>query len=484
MASVPHYDIIIIGAGLSGIAAAYHLQTRLPHLRFAMYEARDCLGGTWDLFRYPGVRSDSDMYTLGFSFRPWDRPEAVAEGPDILRYLEETAEAYDITSRVQFSRRVVRSNWGSAEQRWTLDIDDANSGEAVGQVSCNFLWACTGYYRYDAGYTPDFAGIADFEGRVVHPQSWPEDLDYDNQRVVVIGSGATAVTLVPALAERAQHVTMLQRSPTWMFNMPRHDPTEAWLREHLPWKIAYPLVRWRRITLTTLFVQLCLRYPGQLGQWMLDRVAHALGPEASIEDFTPSYKPWKQRVCLVPDDDLFKAIRSGHASVVTDTLERFTPSGLQLTSGEHLDADLVITATGLQAELFSQHRIELDGEPVSLSNHFTYRAMMLSNIPNLAFSVGYTRGGSWTLKVESVCRYICRLLRYMERHGYTEVAPQIDETVAEAQLVDFESGYIERALDRLPRAGAKYPWRVFENYFLDKFALGWSRINDGHLRFS
>lgn len=478
-----YVDVLVVGAGISGIGAGYYLQKECPDKSYTILEAREELGGTWSLFQYPGIRSDSDMFTLGYTFRPWPEKEAIAEGGAILKYLKDTAQEFGIASKIRYGHRVEHIAWSSEEARWEVTVARSGSEEPL-LLHCNFLYMCSGYYRYDRGYTPEFPGFEKYQGEVIHPQLWPEENDYTDKRVVVIGSGATAVTLVPAMAKDAGHVVMLQRSPTYMYNAPRSVPQEDWLRENLPTELSHKAIRWRRIALTTFFVQASLKYPKGIRKWMLKQVEEALGPEGNMEDFSPGYNPWKQRVCLVPDGDLFKALRSGKASVVTDHIETFTEKGLRLRSGEELEADIIVTATGLRVEMLSGNTIEIDGRPLVPSDCVAYRAMMLSGVPNMAFAAGYTRGGSWTLKVDIVCRYLCRLLNHMDRHGYTTCVPEPDASVEAVPLLDFESGYIQRARAHLPHAGAQYPWRVFENYLLDRVTLGLTPLEDGAMKFS
>ncbi|MFT7581779.1 MAG: monooxygenase [Myxococcota bacterium] len=477
-----HLDVLIIGAGLSGIGAAYHLQTKCPSKRYAILEGRPRLGGTWDLFRYPGVRSDSDMYTLGYSFRPWTDPKSIADGPSILAYLEDTARTYGIDRKIRFGHMVVRSSWSSAEERWTVDVRD-RATDTVKQITCSFLFVCSGYYRYAAGYTPDFEGVDRFGGQIVHPQHWTEDIAYAGKRVVVIGSGATAVTLVPELAKEAAHVTMLQRSPTYMFMGPAEDPVANWLDGKVPKSVAYPMLRWKNIGLSMFFYRFAKRFPERAKRRLVGEVRRVMGPDYDVDThFTPDYDPWDQRVCLVPDKDLLESIKRGQASVVTDHIESFTETGLRLRSGAEVEADLVVTATGLHVEFFGGSEIVVDGRVMVPNETMSYRAMMLGNVPNMAFATGYTNA-SWTLKVDIVCNYVCRLLNHMDAKGYATCCPRPDPDMEEVPLLDFTAGYIQRALERLPRSGAKHPWRVFENYILDRISLDYARLEDGAMEF-
>jgi len=475
-----HLDVVIVGAGISGIGAAYHLQTRLPHKTFAILEGRERLGGTWDLFRYPGIRSDSDMYTLGFSFRPWSRPEAIAGGDTIRGYLAETAEAYGIDKRIRFRHRVERASWSSADARWTLDVRDAAG--ALVHYTCSFLFACAGYYDYAAGYTPDLPGIADYRGRVVHPQKWTDDIDYAGKRVVVIGSGATAMTLVPALAKQAAHVTMLQRSPTYVVSMPSEDRIAERLKRLLPRQAAHTVTRWKNVLLATAFYNYSKRFPAAARRMLIGNVKKAIGTSVDVDThFTPRYQPWDQRLCLIPDGDLYKALEAGTASVVTDHIERFTATGIRLRSGEEVAADLVVTATGLTLQLLGGIALEIDGERVDPAKRVLYKGLMLSGVPNLALAIGYTNA-SWTLKSELTGIYVCRLLEHMERHGYSASMPRVDGDIDERPLMDLDAGYIQRGRDKFPRQGGSLPWRLYQNYLLDRWLLGRSPVVDRALQ--
>jgi monooxygenase len=484
---VEHVDVVIVGAGLSGIAMAYYLRTRCPSKSFTLLEMRSAIGGTWDLFRYPGVRSDSDMHTLGYTFRPWRDAKAIADGPAILQYIRETASVYGIDQKIRFGHMVRSAAWSSAEARWAVEVErivEGGPGRERLRLSCDFLVMCSGYYDYVQGYTPDWPGIERFTGQVVHPQQWPEELEYTDKRVVVIGSGATAVTLVPALAERAAHVTMLQRSPTYIVARPSEDAIVNWSRGHLPAPVADGIARWKSVLLGMYFYSLARRRPERTKQAIVQMARDQLGPDYDVEThFTPRYNPWDQRLCLVPDANLFAAMKAGKASVVTDTIEAFTETGIRLCSGEELAADIVVTATGLAMRLMGGASLTVDGVPVQLSRTMSYRGMMLSEIPNLAFIIGYTNA-SWTLKCELVAKYICRLLNYMQRHGYSHCVPRNrDSSVAEEPLITFTSGYVQRARDRLPHQGSKRPWKQYQNYALDLVSLRVGAINDGVMEF-
>lgn len=482
--TVEHFDVLIVGAGLSGIGAAHHLQRRCPGKRYAILEARERIGGTWDLFRYPGIRSDSDMFTLGYAFRPWTAAKAIADGPDILRYVNDTAREGGIDRHIRFQHRVKKAEWSSERARWTVEIERGSGHEPL-RMSCDFLYLCSGYYSYAGGYAPAFAGAEDFRGRIVHPQAWPQDLDYRGKRVVVIGSGATAVTLVPAMSDQAAHVTMLQRSPTYVLSLPARDAIGNALRRVLPAKLAYALTRWKNVLLSQFFYQLCRRAPEVAKRLLRKGVAAQLPSDFAVDThFKPRYNPWDQRVCFVPDNDLFTAINQGRASIVTDQVERFTESGIRLQSGAELPADIVVTATGLQMLALGGAQFVVDGEPVDLARTMSYKGMMLSGMPNLAYCVGYTNA-SWTLKADLASTYVCRLLNYMERHGYRRcVARNTDPGVRAEPLIDFSSGYVQRSIDQFPRQGSKAPWKLYQNYVLDLLMLKYGRIPEDALHFS
>lgn len=478
-----HFDVLIVGAGLSGIGAGYHLQTNCPDRSYAILESRDCIGGTWDLFRYPGIRSDSDMYTLGYSFRPWTEPKAIADGTSILHYVRETARINGIDKKIRFNHRVVSADWSSADAQWTIEVERGPE-RTVERLTCNFLFMCSGYYKYEHGYTPDFPGIADFAGRVVHPQKWSDDIDYVGKKVVVIGSGATAVTLVPEMAKTAAHVTMLQRSPTYVVARPDKDKVADWLRARLPAKLAYGITRWKNVLFGMYFYRLCKRDPERVKKLILGGVRHALGPDYDVAThFTPRYNPWDQRLCLVPNGDLFESLRSGKSSVVTDQIETFTRQGIKLKSGDVVDADVVVTATGLDLQVLGGLAFKVDGTSVDLSKTMNYKGLMSSGVPNLAAAFGYTNA-SWTLKCDLTCEYVCRLLNYMKANGYAQVTPRRnDPTVTEMPWVDFSSGYIQRAVDKFPKQGSRRPWRLYQNYALDLMTLRFGSLQDDALEF-
>ena len=477
-----HVDVLIVGAGLSGIGAGYHLQTHCPGKTYLILEARSCSGGTWDLFRYPGVRSDSDMYTLGYSFRPWTDPKAIADGPAILAYVRDTAREHGIDRRIRFDHRVARAVWSSRDGRWTLEVEHEDRSV---RLTCGFLFLCTGYYDYAQGYVPQFAGTERYRGRIVHPQHWRDDIDYAGKRVVVIGSGATAVTLVPELAAKAAHVTMLQRSPTYVVSRPQQDGIANGLRRVLPVRLAYAITRWKNVTLGLLFFKLCRHAPARMKKLILQAVRKELGPDYDVKrHFTPRYDPWDQRMCLVPNGDLFAAIRSGKADVVTDRIETFTERGLLLESGTSLEADLIVTATGLNLKACGGMQLAVDSRPVELAKTLTYKGMMYSGVPNLAAAFGYTNA-SWTLKCDLTCRYVCRLLEHMQAHGYRQCTPiNKDPSVAHEPLIDFSSGYVQRSIADLPKQGSKAPWRLYQNYARDLVLLRFGAVEDEAMEFT
>ncbi|MGN9810093.1 flavin-containing monooxygenase [Micromonospora sp. BQ11] len=483
MATTDHVDVLIVGAGLSGVGAACHLIRNCPEKTYAVLEARGTIGGTWDLFRYPGVRSDSDMFTLGYSFKPWTNPKAIADGDAIRSYVRETAREYGVTDHIRFHHRVVRADWDSATARWTVTAHRADSGEDV-TLTCDFLFTCSGYYRYDEGYTPPLPGVERFAGRIVHPQHWPEDLDHSGARVVVIGSGATAVTLVPAMAEQADHVTMLQRSPTYVMALPSRDVVADALRRVLPEKAVYPVVRWKNVLLATANFQLSRRAPAVVKR-LLRRAARGRLPVGYDVDrhFSPRYDPWDQRLCVVPDGDLFTAITRGRASIVTDTIDTFTETGIRLRSGAELEADVVVTATGLNLLAFGGMTLHVDGTEVDLADTVAYKGMMLSGVPNFAMTIGYTNA-SWTLKADLVATYVCRLLRHLDRAGQQIVTPLPPPGGELHPIIDLSAGYVLRSLDALPKQGARAPWRLHQNYTRDVLLMRHGRLTDEGVRFS
>jgi monooxygenase len=479
-----HVDVLIVGAGLSGIGAACHLQANCAGKSYAILEARDRIGGTWDLFKYPGIRSDSDMYTLGYVFRPWKESKSIADGSSILDYVRETAADNGIERRIRFNQRVVRAEFSSVDARWTVEVSRTDTGESA-RMSCSFLFLCSGYYRYDEGYTPEFPGSERFAGQIVHPQHWSEDIDYAGKRVVVIGSGATAVTLVPAMAAGAAHVTMLQRSPSYVVSLPAEDPIAKALRRFLPAKLAYPIMRWKNVLLTMASFQLSRHRPRAMKALIRKGLERQLPAGYDIDThFKPNYDPWDQRLCLVPNGDLFEAIGNGSASIVTDRIETFTETGLKLVSGAEIEADVIVTATGLNLLALGGLEFCVDGQEIALADTMSYKGMMLSGIPNMAFSLGYTNA-SWTLKCDLTCEYMCRLLNHMSAHGYTQCVPlRRDPSVTEQPIIDFSSGYVQRSIDKFPKQGSKAPWRLHQNYALDILNLRLGSLTDGTMEFS
>ncbi|PWE18058.1 FAD-containing monooxygenase EthA [Marinicauda salina] len=474
-------DVLIVGAGISGVGAARHLQKRSPQERFVILEARDDLGGTWDLFRYPGIRSDSDMYTFGYNFRPWTDGAVFADGPSIKTYVRESARETGVEDHIRYGHRVVRADWDSGTARWTLEVE--TKAGARRRFVGRFLMLCSGYYRYEHGYMPEFDGIEDFAGDVVHPQQWPDDYDYSGKRVLVIGSGATAITLVPAMTDAAAHVTMLQRTPSYIAARPARDGIADALRAVLPGKAAYALTRMKNVLLMMIFFQMSRRFPEFVKRGVLKQIRAELGEDFDVErHFSPHYNPWDQRFCLAPDGDFFDALKSGRASIVTDHIDRFTETGVRLKSGEEVEADLVIPATGLDMLVGGGIDIRVDGAPLDPPSTFTYRGMMLSGLPNAALAFGYTNA-SWTLKIDLTCERVCRTLNHMRARGYDYCVPEAPDGLEAKPLLDFSSGYVQRALPHLPRQGATPPWRTYQNYFQDMFAIRFGRLEDGCMRF-
>ena len=478
-----HFDVLIVGAGLSGIGAAYHLQTEAPDRSYVILEGRERLGGTWDLFRYPGVRSDSDMYTLGYGFRPWREAKEIAEGPAILTYVEDTARTFGIDQRIRYGWQVKRAAWSTRDTAWTVEAERSD-GQRL-RLTCSFLFLCGGYYSYAGGHDPEFPGRARFQGRIVHPQAWPEDLDYADKQVVVIGSGATAVTLVPEMAKTAAHVAMLQRSPTYVVSRPAEDAFANMLKRRLPAKLAYGLVRWRNVLMQMWFYRVARKKPEAFKARLIGMVRDQLGADYDVEThFTPHYNPWDQRLCLVPDADLFTAIRSGAASVVTDRIESFTETGIQLASGRSLAADVIVTATGLKLEVFNGIALSVDGRRIEPGQTLGYKGMMYDGVPNLATCFGYTNA-SWTLKADLTAAYVCRLLNHMRKTGLRQCTPRNrDPDMPRRPWLDFTSGYVTRAMERFPKQGDRAPWRLHQNYALDLMMLRFAGLEDGVLEFS
>lgn len=475
-------DVLIVGAGLSGVGTAWHLQHRCPDQSYLILESRESLGGTWDLFRYPGIRSDSDMYTFGYAFRPWTDGKVFADGPSIRNYVNDTAEEAGISEHIRYGHKVVGAHWSTEDAGWTLDVA-VNGSNEIKRFRAKFMVLCSGYYRYERGYMPDFPGMADFKGDIIHPQLWPENYDYSGKRVVVIGSGATAITLVPSMAEKAAHVTMLQRSPSYVAARPSVDKTADFLRKILPSKAAYSLTRIKNVLQAILIFQLSRRWPDWVKKGVLKAIQDELGEDFDVEKhFSPGYRPWDQRFCLAPEGDFFNVLKSGDADIVTDQIERFTETGIELKSGETLEADLIIPATGLDMLVGGGIDISVDGEAFVAPDHVTYRGMMLSGVPNAALAFGYTNA-SWTLKVDLTAERVCRLINHMKTRNLDYVVPVPPEDLETLPLLDFSSGYVQRALPTLPRQGATTPWRTYQNYIQDMLAIRFGKLADGHVRF-
>ena len=480
--TVDSVDVLIVGAGISGIAAAYYIKQRCPKRSWTIVEARDSIGGTWDFFRYPGLRSDSDMFTLGYRFRPWRGEKAIADGRAILQYLKDTAHEFGIDRQIRFGQRVCAISWSSADAAWTVDIE--SGGERL-QIRCKFLFMCTGYYRYDGGYTPEWEGMDDFRGLITHPQRWKDGLDYAGKRVIVIGSGATAVTIVPALAREAAHVTMLQRTPSYVVSMPVTNESINRLRQRLPEGMGAWLARWRMIWFSMYNYWLARRKPKLMRDALVARVQGAIGQDYPAEaHFKPSYDPWDQRICVAADGDLFRAIRDGKVTMATARIDRFVEDGIHLVNGETLCADIIVTATGMVMRLMDGVAITIDGQPVTLNQSLSYKGMMYSGIPNLASAFGYTNA-SWTLKAELICEYVCRLLNHMGRRGYGQCMPRLpaDSQPQRMPMLDFTSGYVQRARDELPGQGSEPPWKMYQNYLKDLLMMRYGRLEDGVLEF-
>jgi cation diffusion facilitator CzcD-associated flavoprotein CzcO len=477
---VEELDILIVGAGISGIDGACRIKARCRGRSFAILEGRERIGGTWDLFRYPGIRSDSDMYTLGFPFRPYTGEKSIADGADIRAYVEDTAAEYGITPHIRFRHRVTRADWSPAEARWAVE---AETDEGTKRYSAAFLYLGSGYYDYAQGYRPEWPGEKSFKGRFVHPQFWPEDLDVSGRKVVVIGSGATAVTLVPSLAETAAHVTMLQRSPSYIVPRPARDGIAHAIGRVLPRGAAWKVTRFKNVVMGMIFFQRSRKRPDSIRKLLLGWVQEHLPGRDITKDFVPAYNPWDQRVCLAPDGDLFKAMREGKVEVVTDAIERFTKNGIRLASGAELEADIVVTATGLVVKVLGGIALSVDGAPVNPADHVSYKGMMLNDVPNMVLSFGYTNA-SWTLKCDLTARYFCRLLNHMDKHGIAVCVPRLPpEGVERHAMLDFSSGYVQRALGSLPGQGTKAPWRVHQNYLMDYAALRIGTVTDGVMEF-
>jgi len=479
-----HFNVIVVGAGISGIGAGYYLQKKCPNKSFVILEGRDNIGGTWDLFRYPGIRSDSDMNTMGFRFKPWMGVKSIADGPSILSYLHETVKENDLNKKIQFNQWVNEASWSSRDSQWTVQVENKKTQE-LQDFTCDFLFLCGGYYNYEEGYTPHFAGRENFLGQIIHPQKWPINLDYKNKKVVVIGSGATAVTIIPTMAEEAAHVTMLQRSPTYFLSAPDEDPVGNFLRKFISSKLTYKLVRWKNIRFQWWFFQKCRKFPKKVKEFLIKQVREELGPNYDIEThFTPKYNPWEQRMCLVPNGDFFNAINAGKASVITDHIDRFTKKGIKLKSGGEVEADLIVTATGLNLEVCNGIKLEVDNNEVDISKTMTYKGMMFSDVPNLVATFGYTNA-SWTLRADLTSEYVCRLLNFMDKKGYANCCPRTAEHVEpDGDWLDFTSGYVKRSMHKFPKQGSRDPWRNTQNFPKDVLAIRWGNIDNKELKFT
>lgn len=477
---VPFYDVIIVGAGLSGIGAAYHIQHKCPSNTYKVLEGRAAIGGTWDLFKYPGIRSDSDMYTLGFSFNPWKDPKAIADGPAILRYINETADKFGITQHIQFNHKVAEAGWSEEHQEWTLKIASHSAIESE-TIRCKFLFMCSGYYDYEHGHEPTFPKSEAFRGTIIHPQKWDTSLEYENKNVVIIGSGATAVTLVPEMAKKAANVTMLQRSPTYIMTLPSEDVIANTLKKILPAKVAHSLARWKNILASLSFYKIARKWPKAIKKFILKGVKTELNGSYDLKHFTPTYDPWDQRLCLVPDSDLFNSIKEGKVAVETDTIQEFTSKGILLDSGKELNADIIVTATGLKIQLMGGMKLKVNGEEQRFSDLHTYKGVMFSGVPNFALAVGYTNA-SWTLKCDLNCHFVTRVLNHMKEGGFTTCTPNFNAEKFDTEpLLDFDAGYIKRALDILPKQGSEAPWKIHQNYLRDTLELKFKPVNDAYL---
>ena len=476
-----HYDVLIVGAGLSGIGAAAHLQRRSPGRSYQILEMREAMGGTWDLFRYPGIRSDSDMHTLGFNFKPWKAQKAIADGPAIREYIHETADEYGVNPHIRYGHKVVSAAWDSDTAQWTVEVKVKGKRQKQ-KLTCNWLHMCAGYYNYEKGFTPEFEGRDDFEGDIIHPQLWPEDYDYSGKKVVVIGSGATAMTVVPAMTDKAEHVTMLQRSPTYVVSRPSVDKMANGLRKFLPGMMAYGITRWRNVLMQLFVYNQTRRRPEKVKEKLLHLTREEIGDEMVEKHFTPTYNPWDQRLCLIPDSDLFTAPNDKKASVVTDHIDRFTKTGIKLKSGEELEADLIVTATGLDLQFVGGADFFVDGRKQEPHELLNYRGAMVSNIPNMTTVFGYTNA-SWTLRADLTSEYMCKVLNHLERENYVEARPVAEGVEADKDFLDFSSGYVQRALQRFPRQGKDAPWLITQNYARDIFLMRHGKLEDGALIF-
>lgn len=482
MQEIEMVDVVIVGAGLSGIGAGYHMQNSSPDRSFTILEGRDKIGGTWDLFKYPGIRSDSDMYTFGFPFFPWKDPKAIADGPTILKYINDTVDEFNLRKKIRFNRRVTAANWSSTEKCWTLTISNTKAEQSE-TIHCKFLFMCSGYYDYRAGHEPEFPNRDAFKGITIHPQHWDQNLDYTDKKIVIIGSGATAVTLLPTLAEKAEHVTMLQRSPTYILNLPSEDKIANFLKRVLPSTWAHFLSRWKNIIFGLWFYKACRRWPDAIAGFLKKQIKKNLQDKYEDEHFSPKYKPWDQRLCLVPDNDMFRSIKKGKSSIVTDTIKQFLENGIELNSGKTLEADIIVTATGLKVQLFGGMKLTIDDAPINMPNSPAYKGVMLSDVPNFALAVGYTNA-SWTLKSDLNCQFFVKVLNHMKRANVEVCTPRFPhETMEKIRLLDFDANYILRAADKLPKQGTSGPWKVEQNYIRDLMALGYGSPKDKYLEY-
>ena len=478
-----HFDIIIIGAGLSGIDAACHFSMNCPDKSYAIFEGRSNIGGTWDLFKYPGIRSDSDMHTFSYNFKPWTVNKTIADADSIMQYLKETVEEYDITDKINFNHFMTEISWSSKNNQWTVQGTNKKTDQEV-KATCNFLMLCTGYYDYEKGYTPDFKGLENYKGQFIHPQKWTPDIVYENKEVIIIGSGATAVTLIPTMAEKTKHITMLQRSPSYILSRPLHDPFAKIVHKVLPAKAAHSLARWKNILLSMYLFRVSRKKPEAVKKFIKGEVKKVLGEEYDVEThFNPKYNPWDERLCAIPDNDLFHVIKEGRCTIVTDHIATFTEDGILLESGKELKADLIVSATGLIIKIAGGMKIKVDGQNIDISKLLNYKGVMLQNLPNIATIIGYTNA-SWTLKADLACAYVCRLIKYMDTKGYKSCVPKSEDKNPETvPVIDFSSGYIQRSLDKMPKQGKNYPWRLHQNYIKDTIILKHRKIDDGCLVF-
>ena len=478
-----NFDVIVVGAGISGIGAGHHLQEQCPNKSFVILEGRETFGGTWDLFRYPGIRSDSDMHTMGFRFKPWVDERFIADGPSIIEYLDETISENNLKDKIRYQHKVTTSSWSSSESKWTLEVENSSSG-TTDKYKCNFLMLCGGYYNYEEGHNPDFKNQDQFDGPIIHPQKWPQDLDYKNKKVVIIGSGATAVTIVPAMADQVDHITMLQRSPTYFMAAPDKDMIGNFFKKIFRQKTAYFLTRWKNILLGNFFYNRCVKNPEKVKEMLINGVKDHLGEDYDIEThFTPKYKPWDERLCFVPNADFFEAMKAGKASVVTDHIDEFTETGIKLKSGKELDADIIIKATGLNLQFLNGIDVKVDNSSINISEKLAYKGRMFNDIPNLACSFGYARA-SWTLGADLSSEYVCKLLNYMGKHGYDSCTPVKGEGIEEeGTYLNLSSGYVTRAIDRMPKQGSKEPWKGNQSYLSDVTEVRWGSITNDDLHF-